>query len=380
MKKMLIYIILTIVSVAIICFTVVYFTAHRMKLDLSGIFENIEESNHKKALFLNDIDLEDGHFALYVDHEEFGEFMVLDQDALKENKDSLYVRVNLLNIFSGLTRRQRHGVTLFKGKSFVKNKKSGFFKKFDLGTLANYAIPVKKHTIEGNKALIQEKYFSLQDKENIFYPSPPIYFPDNLEFSFTVYLPSIALPVTRKEDSWGMNSIASINGMEYDNWLNENRIGSRINLTKELENCIREKAKMLDGLDVTISINEETNNYLVHRIGANEYPLTRAENKHEYIRLENYHNFRISAHFRATKKDAEQLYAMDFSDCHSEEQNNRVQLVNAINELVKQSELTNLTHENGTVELYGNKNMVTRSNEITEQLYSLWWLEIEKIK
>ena len=377
MKKMLTYIILTLLSLGIIYFVGVIYIASRMKLDFTGMINDFRESYRQKSFFLNDIDLDDGTYALYVNHKEFGEFMVLNADAIKENKDSLKVSLSFANYFPGEGRDFSYGVTLFNDNSAVKSKEGKIFKNFEIGTLAVYAIPVKKHSIQGYRKLILEKFAALQNNEAIFYTPPNFHFPIHRDYSFYIDFPSITLPVTRNKDSWGGNRIASINGIEHREWLFGQEEGSKAFFVQKLENCIREKAASIPDFEVIVGVNEETNNYLVQTVSGEEYALATTEDDYKFMRVENYHNFHFIVHFRASKEDAEKLYALDFSDCFSEENNNKQKLIDVMKALVKQSAQPHLDVEKGEVELYGFKNTFTKSNEIKEQLYELWWLELE---
>jgi len=341
----------------------------------SGVknFTNIFKT---KGLFLEDIDFSDGEYSLYIRHKEYGKFMVLDEKKIEENKNSLKIKFSFVNYLPGEGDRG-YGVMLFKNNKLIKSKIGGVFKSFEIGTLDDYALPVKGQGISGIKKELQQKLNSIKNSSNIFITHQPTFVPDNRVFRFRIYFPSIAVPVTREIDSTGRERITTINGTEINKWQMKEESLFEKKWSNKLDKCIRGKADIISDFEISISKGSLSDAH-IYDTTQDWGEIRTSDRKLLYIKDYMYYDF--TAYIMANKEDAEKLLELDYSGCINEEERNRPQVIAKMKELVKQSTKPNLSVDNGEVGLSGYKDEVTRYKKLYEQEYSLSWLELEKNK
>ncbi|QDH79609.1 hypothetical protein FKX85_11395 [Echinicola soli] len=335
-------------------------------------FNQSAKKDISSGALLADMDFSNGKYALYIKHKEFGEFMVLDEEALKENRDKLIVNISLANYLPGEGDRS-FGVILFKDNKLVTQKSGGVFTHFAIGNLADHAVPVKSQRIQGVKKRIQEKQDSIADQNNIFITYQSAFVPDNRAFRFRVYFPCIAVPVTRGKDSAGYERIITVNGIKHDKWIMESESLFDRQWGEKIERCIRDKAGTITDFEVSIAKSSMSNAYLLDKAGND---LKTPNKKTIYIKDYMYYSF--TAYLMADKDNAEKLLALDYSDCMSEEDRNRPLLIAKMKALVKQSTQPHLDVDKGEIGLEGYKDNVTKYKALYEQEYSLTWLEVER--
>lgn len=328
-------------------------------------------SSSSTGVLLEDVDFSNGKYALYIKHKELGEFMVQDEKALKQNRDKLNIKGSLINYLPGEGDRS-FGVMLFKDNKLVKQKTGGVFKRFETGSLADYAVAVKQKRINGVKKRILGKRDSISKHHNIFITQQSTFVPDNRAFRFRIYFPSIAVPVTREKDDSGYERIMTVNGIAQDKWTMEGETHFEKRWSKKIENCIRNKADTITDFEVSISKGSVSYDYLLDKTGSN---LTMANNKMAYIEDYMYYNF--TAYVKADKVNAERLIHLEYSDCISEEERNRPQLIANMEALIKQSSEPTLNIDKGEVWLESYKDNVHTYKTVYEQEYTLTWLETE---
>lgn len=83
-------------------------------------------------------------------------------------------------------------------------------------------------------------------------------------------------------------------------------------------------------------------------------------------------------HDVANKENAEKLLALDYSDCLSEEERNRPQVIAKMKALVKQSNSPNLDVDKGEVGLSDYKDTTSKYKEVYEQGYQISWLQLDR--
>ncbi|WP_298781938.1 hypothetical protein [uncultured Polaribacter sp.] len=320
-------------------------------------FSNIFKSSD----FLEDVDFSSSKYALYIRHKKHGEFMVLNQELIEENKNDLKVKTSFINYLPGEGDRG-YGVRLFKNNKLVKSKLGGVFKKFEIGTLNNHKLPIKRQRISGTKKVLQQKLDSIKNEENIFITHLPTFVADNRAFRFRVYFPSIAIPVKREIDNYGYERVTAINGDEIKKWSNK------------LKKCIKEKADSISDFDVSITHGSLGDAYIFDTT-AKWGAIRTSDRKFLYTKDYIYYNF--TAYIKSDKESSEKLLSLDYSDCLSEIDRNKPQVIAKMKELLKQSTKPNLSVDNGEVGLEGYKDKVTKYKTLYEQEYSLNWLELE---
>jgi len=325
------------------------------------------------SIFLEKIDFSDGDYSLYIRHKKYGEFIVLDENAIKKNLNNLKVKFSLINYLPGEGDRG-YGVILFKNNKQVKSKIGGSFIYFKIGTLANYALAVKQHSVSGIKKEIQEKLDSIKNRTNIFITNQPIFVADNRAFRFRIYFPSIAIPVSRETDSTGYKRIIAVNGIESNKWQMQEESIFEKKWADHLKKCIREKAGTISDFEVSISKGtiEDLN---IFDTTKKWREIKTPDNK--FLFINDYMYYTFTAYIMANKEIAEKLLALDYSDCMSEKERNKPQVIAKMKELVLQSTKPSLSVDNGEVGLDGYKDNVTKYKKIYEQEYTLKWLEIE---
>lgn len=334
------------------------------------------ESSKKQTseLFLNDIDLSNGNFMLYIKHKEFGEFSVTDADILKKNKNALKVKVSFANYFPGEGDRS-YGVMLFKDNKLIKQKNGGIFKIFEIGDLKQGAIAVKKHRLSDVKSKIQSKIDSLQSDRKAFITFQSELSKEDKEFHFRIYFPSIAVPVVRGKDDYGYERIKTVNGMDYKEWQRGNDNGFDKKWLSQIEKCIRDKAGETANFDMSISNGTLSGAYIFDVKEKWGGELKNADNQILFVKDFMYYTY--EAYIGANQEDAKKLLAIDYTHCISESERNRPKVIAKMKALIKQSTKPYLSLEKGEVGLLGYRDSVNKSAKLYEQEYQLNWLEIE---
>jgi len=363
MKKMITYI-----AIALGIIILLFFITNKM---------TDKDTNHPKQDFVNNkgyllknINFSDGNYALYIRHKKYGEFMVLDEKALRQNKDKLKVKLSFINYLPGEGDR-RFGVMLFKNNELLTAKTGGVFTAFEIGDLMNYATPVKMKSFQGVKRTVQQKLDTIANDTKAFLMSGATFVPDNREFCFRVYFPSMAVPVTRKKDENGVKQIATVKGIDFNTWTMKEEIKFEKKWSEKLKNCIRQKAPEIIDYHIDISSGSLSDaNLFIDGID-----LTSKDGHLLYINDYMFYNFEV--YICAGKNEAEKLFKLDYTDCLSEEDRKRTQLINKIKSLVAQSNHPNLKVDQGEVGLYQYKDKLTKYNEIYQQEYEIRWLEVK---
>ncbi|GAB1858365.1 hypothetical protein MHTCC0001_32020 [Flavobacteriaceae bacterium MHTCC 0001] len=138
--------------------------------------------------FLEDVNLEDGTYALYVKDKTRGEFMVTDIKSLQKNKNKLKIDGTWLSDLLGAG-DDNYGVTLFKNNKIFKNKTGSSFYIHKIGNLKDSAIPVKTNRFNGNKKEAKEKLSLLASKDDYYILHKPFFSERNQEFRFRIMYP-----------------------------------------------------------------------------------------------------------------------------------------------------------------------------------------------
>jgi len=369
MKKMF-----KIILVLLIVATLLYFGAKMLSNKVGNDINEFYKPFQNEKYFLKDIDFSDGEYALYIRHKDFGKFIVLDEEKIIANQKKIKIKRSFISFLPGEGDRD-YGAILFKDKKRVKSKIGGAFKIFEIGTLNKYAIPVERERFSGTKKEVQQKIDTIHKNDYVFITHQPNFVADNRSFRFRVYFPSIAIPVTRGIDEDGHQSVLSVNGIEIEKWqLKEESIYHK-KWSDYLEKCIREKADTISDFEISISSGSIGDAYIFETSKKWSSELRTEDKKMLYTNDYMYYDF--TAYIMTNKKDAEKLIALDYSNCLSEKDRNRPQVISKMKELVKRSTKPNLSVDKGEVGLSDYKDSVTKDKEVYEQKYTLHWLELE---
>ncbi len=378
MKKMILYIVITIafiiISLIIIGFLINQSTNTKENKEKKEVLEQKLKVLSESKYLLKNIDFSDADYALYIRDKKQGPFMVLDQQALIDNKNKLKVKSSWLNYLPGEGDRN-FGVILFKNKKRIKSAFGAIFTDFEIGNLKDFGIPVEIKNFWGTKSQIQQKLDSLKNNKNVFITYQPDFVKDNRAFRFRIYFPGIAVPVTRGIDSLGYERIFTINGIDYNTWTMEKEAEYDKKWTKILEECIRKKAGSTTDFEISVSKSSLSNTYLFDTT-KKWGDLTSADKKLLYINDFMFFNF--DAYIMTNKENAEKLLALDYSDCLSEEERNKPQVIAKMKALVKQSNSPNLDVDKGEVGLSDYKDQTTKYKTPYKQEYQISWLELDR--
>ncbi|WP_299362008.1 hypothetical protein [Winogradskyella sp.] len=204
----------------------------------------------------------------------------------------------------------------------------------------------------------------------------PSFVPDNREFSFEIHFPSIALPVTRKIDStWNSEKIATVDGFEYDtSWVTEAESAFNKKWTDKIEHCIRQKAKTITDFEVSVLYNLLADAYVFD--AKKQWCTGLVNSDNEVLFIKDFMYYKFYAYIMTNKDNAEKLLALDYSNCISEEERRRPQIITKMKELVKQSTKPNLNVDKGEVGLLDYRDEIIK-HKIYQQEYSIRWLETD---
>ncbi len=378
MKKMILYIVIIlafiIISLIVIGFLINQSTNTRENKEKKELLEQKLKVLKESKYLLKNIDFSDADYALYVRDKKQGTFMVLDEQALIDNKNKLKVKSSWLNYLPGEGDRN-FGVILFKNKKRIKSAFGAIFSDFEIGNLKDFGIPVKRNNFWGTKSRIQQKLDSLKNNKNAFITYQPNFVKNNRDFRFRIYFPSIAVPVTRGKDSSGYYTILTVNGIDYNTWTMKKETEFDKKWTKILEECIRKKAGSIIDFEISIAKGSLSDAYIFDTT-KKWGDLTSTDKKLLYINDFMFFNF--DAYIMTNKENAEKLLALDYSDCLSEEERNRPQVIAKMKALVKQSNSPNLEVDKNEVGLSDYKDQTTKYKVPYEQEYQISWLELDR--
>lgn len=370
MKKMF-----KIILVLLVVVILLYFGAKMQSNKVSNDINQFYKPFKKSGFFLEDIDFSDANYALYIRDKKQGTFMVLDEQALIDNKNKLKVKSSWLNYLPGEGDRN-FGVILFKNKKRIKSAFGAIFTYFEIGNLKDFGIPVERKNFWGTKSQIQQKLDSLKNNKNVFITYQPNFVKDNRDFRFRIYFPSIAVPATRGVDSLGYARIFTVNGIDYNTWTMKKETEFDKKWTKILEECIRKKAGSITDFEVSVSQGSSLSNAYLFDTTKKWGNLTSADK--ELIYINDFMFFNFDAYIMTNKENVEKLLALDYSDCLSEEERNRPQVIAKMKALVKQSNSPNLDVDKGEVGLSDYKDQTTKYKAPYEQEYQISWLELDR--
>ncbi len=373
MKKMFLYI-LIIISLIIIGFLINQSINAKEKKEKKELLEQKLKVLSESKYLLKNIDFSDADYALYIRDKKQGTFMVLDEQALIDNKNKLKVKSSWLNYLPGEGDRN-FGVILFKNKKRIKSALGAIFTDFEIGNLKDFGIPVEQKNFWGTKSEMQQKLDSLKNDKNAFITYQPDFVKDNRAYSFRIYFPSIAVPVTRGVDSLGYARIFTVNGIDYNTWTMKKETEFDKKWTKTLEECIRKKAGSITDFEISVSKSSLSNAYLFDTT-KKWGDLTSADKKLLYINDFMFFNF--DAFIMTNKENAEKLLTLDYSDCLSEEERNKPQVIAKMKALVKQSNSPNLDVDKGEVGLSDYIDQTSKYKATYEQEYQISWLELNR--
>lgn len=379
MKKIIIYT-LIIGSILWVLWIGLRNMTHKIHKEINDFYKPFRLQH--SGFILKGIDFSEANYAIYIRHEEFGEFMVIDEQALLNNQDALEIKRSWINYLPG-ERGQGYGIMLFKDNSLIKSKIASILKVFETGSLKNHAVPVQEHSFHGNKKEIQEKLKGLKNDKSVFIIFEPTISNDSKEFRFRIFFPTIAVPIERETDSTGQKKIKTINGVEYDQWIHGKARDFNKQWVTKIKNCIQKKAENITDFDLSIAPETKEHAYIFDT-SEDTYIFDARENSrnanNQFLYLNDFMYFNYQANIRANKEEAEKLFTMDCSECFHENERRRPEVIAQMKELVKQSTKPHLNVDKGEVGLLNYKDTTTKDKILDEQKYTLSWLKTEKQK
>lgn len=317
--------------------------------DVNTFYKPFQEN--AKGKFLDDINFSEAKYALYINHQELGEFMVTDTNALIENQNALQVKTSWVNYLPGEGNRS-FGVKLYKDKKMIKSIQGGHFDVFEIGTLNDYAVPVKSAHFNGTKQEVFDQLALINKQENVFIPYQSTLPENDKEFLFDIHFPSVAIGVTRETDGNG-------NERYWHDYLSD---------------CIRKKAGNITDFEITLSTNTSSDAYLFE-VDENRDVLRNKNNQIVYLKDYIFYNFIVK--ISANETNAKRLLALDYSDCMNDHNRNKAVVLSRMSELIQQSTTPTLSVEKGEVGLEGYRDVLKKSKRLYEQEYSISWFEIK---
>lgn len=361
--------------------------------DVNTFYKPFQEN--AKGNFLDDINFSEAKYALYINHQELGEFMVTDTNALIENQNALQVKTSWVNYLPGEGNRS-FGVMLFKDKQLIKQKNGGIFDQFEIGTLKDYGLPVKRNRFEDVKQAVRDKSVELTTQESCFIIHQSDLPESDKEFHFRVYFPSVAVQVIRELDSNGYERIKSVFGAEidrispefenpkyaedriglvsYEDWISEKAAMYDKYWNKHLTDCVREKAGAIQDFNLSISSGSLSDAFMVDRSGDHNYL---RDQTGSLLYLKDFIFINYTAYIGASKADAELLKKLDFTDCMNAFNRGKPELIAKMKERVLESTKPDLSVKKGEVGLEGYRDVLKKSKRLYEQEYSISWFEIK---
>jgi len=158
--------------------------------------------NKKPALFLNDINFDDGEYSLIINHKTKGKFWIDNEQVLKKYKNIIKIKGSFINYLPGEGNRD-YGLILLKNKEVYKVKHGAVFNVFEIGDILDFAEPFedvfKKVSEYKTKEEFKEYDFQkIENNRDIYMLSLPKFNPNNFEYRFNIKLPSLAVPVHYK--------------------------------------------------------------------------------------------------------------------------------------------------------------------------------------
>ncbi len=366
MGKLVIYIILLILIIVLILFGGMSIMTNQIGKDIKSTWGIGEE----RSLFLNNINFNDGSYALYVKHQDFGEFIVVDEKILRANKKNLKVKVSLLNYLPGEGDRS-YGVKLFKDGEVVKSEHGGAFKTFEIGSLQENSLAVKEHRYYGPKIEIQEKIDALHSSNNTYITLQPKFTREGKEFYFRVLLPTVALPVKREKENY--RALESVNGIDIQEWQSTHENAFIEKVSHQIEQRIREKASGITDFDVSIMGVPDFDTYVL-----NDTQGKMLRDKDNRILYVDYRFYQFDVTISANEELATTLMSLDYSDCVDEEYRNKAGVIESIKKVIEQSTTPDLSLEDGEVFLKFYTDSAIQRGSLSEWEYPLTWLEVDK--
>lgn len=218
-------IIIILLCVLMLFFTYVIFFKNNTDTTKNDIKTNSKSSPKNSKIFLKNINFDDGEYALIINHKEKGKFWVDDEKVLKLFENKLKIKGSFINYLPGEGDRS-YGLILVKNREVYKAKQGGVFNVFEISNILDFATPFdenfKRISIYKTKEELLKIYDfeDLKDNPKIYMLSLPKFNPNNFEYRFSVYFPSVVVPVHYKNKDtdpyWRSNPILSEEFNEYE--------------------------------------------------------------------------------------------------------------------------------------------------------------------
>ena len=325
--KIVVSVVIVLLLLILGLFLLVHYSLRNVKFPLTKeFFEGITTSSEN--IFLSNTDFTKGDWALYVSHPELGEFMVLDKEVLEANKDSLIIET--VPIFLTLGRGSASdGFMLFNNNQRISSH-TGSISKIEIGSLHNYAIPVKNQSYNGTKKEIVKMLGALEKNKKVFITFEPNFrdfIPENRAFKFRIHFPTIAVPLEREN-----NRIVAINGFRFEEpsdsaapysghkyWLREQKNNFEEQIQRKIRHCIK---KYVSTKNYQLDIFYDSNDYAIFDTTSDQFSNWLKTEK-GWAFMEDFVFFNFSVHISTGKVEAESLYQLNYTDCIDEKTRNR---------------------------------------------------------
>jgi hypothetical protein len=313
--------------------------------------------------FLKDIDFSDGDYALFVQHKDYGRFIIDDESILKAYKNKIKMEKNMLDFLPGGDGSRAYALALYKNKKFIKGQSANIIQSFEINDILKYAKPVKIKSFYGERTQIESTLDSLKNRESIYLNYVPRFVANDI--SFTINFPSVAVPVKKTIDSMGYKKTIITNDFTEQKF------------TKELKYRILKKASPITHFNLVVNVSGVISDTYLFDTFDNGNSGSLKDFKQNSIKVDDYIFYKFHATFRSSDSIINQLSSIDFSDCMTNEQRLRPQLIQYMKKRVLESNRPYLSVENSEVGIMEYSDKCKVSN-IQRQKYSLYWLEIQE--
>jgi len=301
-------IIIILLGVLILLFIFVKIFKSLTDIEKTDFNFKIKSSKKNSKIFLKDINFDDGEYTLIINHKEKGKFWVDDETILKRYRKKLKIKGSFINYLPGEGNRS-YGLILLKNRDVFKAKQGGVFNVFEIDNILDFATPFddvfKRISINKTKEELVEKYNfeDLKHNPKVYMLSLPEFNPNNFEYRFSVYFPSVVVPVHYKNKDtdpyWRSNPILSEEFNEYE--INDTLYQKITNEFKNLKSYRLEK-EVVDGHITSAYVKDlKTKQYLKNK-------------KNRTLTAMNFRIYQLRLSFFCTKEFYEDIKNYDFNE------------------------------------------------------------------
>ncbi len=316
-------------------------------------------------------------YALYINHPKHGVFVVDDEAVLKAHRHTVKIqRKKGFANFLPTAFDRGYGLTLFKNgkpvKTYTHDRDN--FEFFEIGNLAQYGKPAKFQAFSGNKAQVQAKLKELRKQKNVYIRNIPAFEPDRREHKLILITPSIAIPTKPKEQGSPLSIPVETDRFNEGDWERE----WKTQWEQKIEQRIRKMTAPINSYELRIDFTKTPTQILQDYTNKALLKHGRGKNMQtpdgEPLKIP-YRFYTPEIRISATSKLIRQLKDLDYSALITEEERNKPQLLQAMQEVIDQSQTPDLSIEKGDVGLWGYYDSF-HIQGFGETQYELYWMEV----